>query len=1292
MKCPQCHLENRENNQFCEQCGAPLEKEFKSRCPECGRAIPDDARFCPGCGRQLDLTSSTGEAADSDLPPSPGERKPVTIFFADIVGSTQKAGVLDPEEWREVVSGAHERVSDAVTRYGGTIAQLLGDGVLAFFGAPSTHEDDPERGVRAALNLQESIQAYAGELAGYIDDFAMRIGIHAGTVVLGKLGSQEKSEYLAIGDAVNIASRLEGIAQPGQIVVSDQIARRVRRLVELDDLGPAALKGKDEPVHAFAVRGLRSVPSRVRGLETARNVFVGREAELHELRQALVNLCCGHGQIWFIQGEAGIGKSRLVDEVRRNPPGPSEDREPCLCSLEEIRWIEGRAPSYGVGLSFWLISQLLLSDLGLTDGTPSPRLRASLRKRIGALFGDQSEKIEPYLCRILGLKLKSHQADRLRELGSETLRHETFQSIESYFEAAAKETPVVLMLEDLHWADASSLEVLEQLLSITDRAPMMILGLMRIEDQHGSWDLKMHAQTNYRHRYRELQLAALYAQESRDLLSKVLGEGIEDSKVADLVLAKAEGNPLYLEELLRHLLERNLIALVNGTWHPTARLERVGIPDTLQGVLLARIDQLEEDVQRTLQLASVIGRSFLYRLLELISDANLELQSHLSRLQRADLVREKSRLPELEYMFKHAMTQEAAYNALLLDQRQQFHLKVAEAIETQFADRIEEYYGLLAHHYTSAGDRSKAIEFLTKAADQARLQDSLLEAKQLLSQLLELLEDTDQQELRARTWLKLALVHQTDFEFENAHQAYEEAFRLTKSMQEEQSGEARSKSFPGNEEFRIPVRDIYMALDLNDFTFLMSNYVRYCVLAGLVWIDAELNLVPHAARSWEVLEGGRRYVFHLRDDLFWSDGRQLKAGDFTAYWLWQLEHKRLESWSWLADVEGAEAFRRGDSDDPGQVGIHALSDTTIEIRLAEPLAHFLFLIAYHGFPAPSDLLAAHGEDWWRPPHGRYCGAFKITNVSSEEWVLSRNPFYFRQTGGNVATIRFLMTKRDHEDRDLYLSDQVDTCFGDPAKIKETPRQDEELHFSPPRLTTWVMLLNPQKFPTNMPSVRKALAQAVEKTGVPHPVEVGNPPADGGIVPPGLPGHSPELAFKMDLHPAGETIHEASRSSRKPIDHIVVASPDGLSPFLQSIIQPWTDELNLVVDSLPIRFGETYTPAEISPHLYWVGWGADYPDPHNFLVDLMMVHYSRLGWSDATLSSMIDLVRGAQDRKARLDLYRRIDRYLVHDAALVIPVLYGGRQAYYLKPWASGYVAYPTGPYDPTHVTISGRPE
>lgn len=655
-----------------------------------------------------------------------GERKHVSILFVDIVGSTSIAEKLDPEEWKEVVIGVHRRVGEAIYRYEGTIAQLLGDGVLAFFGAPVTHEDDPLRAVRAGLDLLESISQYRDELSGYIEDFQVRVGINTGTVVIGNIGSDMHMEYTALGDVVNVASRIESAAYPATVLVSEETARLAEAEIEFKDYREISAKGKSEPVKVFEVIGLRDAQERPLEVTDLQSAFVGREKELDQMQDALLSLSSGRGQVVAILGEAGIGKSRFMEEARARSAQnynmkPAEiESESLLVPPSELRWLVGRSLSYGESLSFWVITQLLLADLGLSEGTPEARIEIALHKRIKELFDTQAADLLPLITHLLGLKLEGGSAEIINNMSGEALRRQTLEAVNAYFGRMAEEQPILLVFEDMHWTDPSSIQTLEKLIELTDLLPLMILCVMRIEKEHRSWKIKLLAETDYAHRYTEIILRSLTQGESTQLVDGLWGLSDLPTEIHHLLMSKSEGNPLYLEEVSHHLVEQGVLVQRNGKWQVAEKASEIGIPETLQGVLLARIDRLAEDVRRTLQLASVIGRSFLYKVLGAISEDEEELDTHLTQLQRADLIHENSRLPELEYVFKHALTQEAAYNSLLIERRTEFHRLVGAALENLSLEQADEFIGLLAHHWDRAGDVEKATKYLLLAGDRAR--------------------------------------------------------------------------------------------------------------------------------------------------------------------------------------------------------------------------------------------------------------------------------------------------------------------------------------------------------------------------------------------------------------------------------------------------------------------------------------------------------------------------------------------------------------------------------------------
>jgi len=1229
---------------------------------------------------------------------SEGERKPVTILFTDIAGSTSIAERLDPEEWREIVSGAHRRVSEAVVRYEGTVAQLLGDGVLAFFGAPAAHEDDPARAVRAALDIQAAMTDYARDLRGYVDDFAMRIGIHTGEVVVGDIGSAEHAEYLAVGDAVNLAARLQTAAAPGKVLLSESTARLVRGSFELASLGEITVKGKTAPVAVFEVVGPLAAPARSRGLAVLRSPLVGREADLATLTGALEGLCEGHGAIVALLGEAGIGKSRLVEEAHAWAEGN-------LC--QPPGWLEGRAISYGAALPYWTITQLLKADLGLSDGDPEVRARVALRRRLNALFGTQAAEVYPYLAHLLGLKLEGEDAGRLAALDSETLKYQVLVCIRRYFASLAEREPLVLVCEDTHWADPSTLDALGELLALTDHVPLLLLLVGRSERGHGSWRLKVRAETEYAHRYAEVVLRPLAESDSARMVDNLLaapegrGEALHPGPVSirpggpdettsgngglpgsasplhdasplrRLLLDRAEGNPFYLEELVASLVEQGVLARrgEGDDWQLKGPIESLSIPDTVQGVLLARIDRLEEDVRGTLQMASVIGRSFLYRLLKAVAEAERQIDRHLVILQRADLVREKAVRPELEYIFKHSLAQEAAYHSLLLERRREFHRRAGEALERLFADRQEQFYGLLAHHFDLAEQvedpagscgRERAVHYLIAAGDKARLDDALVEAARFYRRAVERLEAAGDAEGASRTWLKLALVHQAEFDFAAAHGAYERGFALG-----QRASRRTSRSPDEGVVLRMSSYAPVGGLDPGRATWQGEGDLVQQLFAGLAEVDAELNVVPHGARSWEVLEDGRRHRIYLRPDVCWTDGSPVTAHDYAYAWLRNLDPQVATAEypaCLLDDVVGARAYRLGQLRDPEQVGVRALDARTLEVRLEQPLAYFPYLLTDPiTFPLPRRVIERWGEAWWQPEHILSNGAFRLAHFEPGHVVLEHNPLYFGEGTGNLAGAEYLAIPDETERLARFRRGDLDLALS----LLEIP---EDLASCPQHslgLDTWYLILSPQP-PLDDLHLRRAIAMAIDRQSLAE--FLGACPATGGLIPPGMPGHTPGLALPYDPEQARRQLAEAGypEAGGLPPLRVQYYMPKIGAAVAQSLREALAVEVDLHL-IVPANLLEDVGGSQ----LLLDGWLADLPDPDNFLRHSTVLPVLRkAGWQDPELEALLERAAHTPDRAGRMALYRRADRRLVAEQALVVPLTYAPVKEL-SQPWVLG---------------------
>ena len=776
MTCSNCQTDNRDSARFCKRCGFWLLPD----CPFCNTPLPEAALFCDHCGRPINafaipptqrhVASQTGVSDLRSRPPSPqapfpalhqfipsdllakleqsrrsgameGERRIVTMLFCDIKGSTEAAQHLDPEVWTELINAAFEQMIRPVYDYEGTVARLMGDGILAFFGAPLAHEDDPQRAVLAGLDILKGFQSFGAQHGTPV---VPRIGINTGLVVVGAVGSDLRMEYTAMGDAINLAARMEQTALPGTVQVAEETYRLVAPLFEMEALGGIEVKGRLEPVRAWRVLGSKLQPGRLRGFDGLSAPVVGRQREIGLLTQAVADLRAGRGQVITLIGEAGLGKSRLVAEVKAM--WEAGQAIPDVPQNPWPRWCESQGISYDTSNPYVQFQQQLRCLSGGAGQEGVGENQRSLERIVDRLPPDQQSGARAVLGRLLALS--SGQAGPLLADG-ETFRGELYQAVRHIWQTWGQEGPAICVFDDLHWADAASVDLLLHLLPLTETLPLLFLCVFRPDRHAPGWQVKAFCETSLAHRYSEIALQPLDASQSDALVQSLLGQtlGRADSAAATLpealrkvIVDKADGNPFFVEEMVRSLVDNKvLVRTDDGGWQvaDAMDLDQLAVPDSLQSLLTARIDRLEEEVRQTLQLAAVIGRRFFHRVLALVAEAAEQLDQQVLVLQRAELILEAARQPEMEYVFRHSMTQEAAYNTILLRRRREFHRRVGEAIETLFGERLEEFYPVLAHHFHRAGD-PRALHYFTLAGDTAFGLYAIAEALTHYSHALEL--------------------------------------------------------------------------------------------------------------------------------------------------------------------------------------------------------------------------------------------------------------------------------------------------------------------------------------------------------------------------------------------------------------------------------------------------------------------------------------------------------------------------------------------------------------------------
>ena len=742
MKCPKCQLENPEGQRYCGACGTKLERI----CPGCSFANPPQYRFCGGCGTSL--VEAAPLALDPSRPASytpkhladqiltsrsavEGERKIVTVLFADVASYTALSEKLDPEEVHQILDGCFQILMAEIHRYEGTINQFTGDGVMALFGAPLAHEDHAQRACHAALAIQKAMASYGERIRReYGLPFQLRIGLNSGPVMVGKIGDDLRMDYTAIGDTTNLASRMQSLAQPGSILASSDTYRLARDFFSFESFGEIPIKGKEEPQLAYQLLASSEVATRL-AASAAKGLtrFIGRTRELQSLQEAYVKVQSGSGQVVGIVGEAGVGKSRLLWEFRSLPP-------------KGLLYLEGRCLHYGGSMAYLPILDILRSYFEIQEGDREVPIKRKVSEKVLSLDASL-QHILPPLQELLSLKVDD---ESFLQLEPRQKRERTFEALRDLLIRHSQSQPLILAIEDLQWIDKTSEEFLSYLIDWLAKAQILLILLYRPEYTH-PWGSKTH--------YTKIGLDQLPLSQSAELVQAILEGGEVAPELRQLLLDRAAGNPLFLEELTHSLLENGSILKQDHRFILSQKPSDLQVPDTIQGIVAARMDRLEENLKRTMQFASVIGRDFAFRILQMITGMREDLKSHLLNLQGLEFIYEKSLFPELEYIFKHALTQEVAYQSLLLKRRKEIHERIGKAIEDLYGERVEEFYEVLAYHFEKAGVTDKAVKYLDLAGQRAVRLSANEEAIASFNRALELLQTLP--EARTRDEQELAL-------------------------------------------------------------------------------------------------------------------------------------------------------------------------------------------------------------------------------------------------------------------------------------------------------------------------------------------------------------------------------------------------------------------------------------------------------------------------------------------------------------------------------------------------------
>jgi ABC-type transport system substrate-binding protein/class 3 adenylate cyclase len=1147
---------------------------------------------------------------------SSGERRIVSVLLVDLADSTTIGERLGPERSKFLFDEIVRLLASEVKRFGGIVAQFTGDGLYALFGAPSAHEDDAERAVRAALAMQAVLAGYAKEVAeAYGVEVAARVGVNTGPVVLLAGDASPEERYNALGDTVNTAARLQAHAGSSGIAVGPVTASHVEAVFELELVGPLELKGKTESVTAFRVVGERARAAR------RLTPWVGREHEVAVLDAVFSDLSQGRGAIVAVIGEPGIGKSRLVFEVRTR----WQDR---------VRCFEAQGVSYAQDVPYYPVRELLRGFLGLGVGDPEARVRLELKAQLAATLGEQADSRYPFLASLLGLVLEEDARDRLRDLARDSVQRQTHEAVVELARALSQEHPLGLVLEDLHFADERTLELVEELLSLADEEAVAVLLLYRSDPDLRSWTLGEAARRHYPHRFRELELDALQPEDGARVAASAT-EGDLPAELAAQVAERAGGNPLFLEEAARDAVESG-----DGDAVPRA------IHETLQ----ARLDRLAPETREVASIASVVGRSFGLPLLERLVPSQ-RLRPALSELQRLDLVVEERRRPTPEYRFRHGLVQETAYSTLLQERRRDLHRIVGTALEQVQSDELSEAYGLLAHHFAEADEPERAARYLLEAGNAARAVYADEEAIAHYRRALSFLDRLGQTAAARAVLFKVALAHHLAYDFEAADAAWTEAFQRPEPppVQLEPSEPLETTGFEPQQ---------WVAG--YGYDHVSWSFGPNC-FRGLLRFAPGLDVVPDLAEWISVSTDGCAYVFRLREGLRWSDGERLTAGDFEfAYRV--MREQKVPSAHLLAGVAA-----------------RARDEQTLELRLDEASGYMLYLLSQLAFfPWPRHQVEALGQRWNEPAPLVGNGPFVVQEVDEERAKLGVNRFWHGSRGNvNAIGVRFLGPIAAVDE---WRAGGLDYLF----LARHFARHFEfehavDTHALPVPLLSLQYLGFPHRPPFDDQRVRKALAHGLDRTQL--VAGTGNFPAQGGILPPAMPGHSHDLALAHDTALARTLLAEAGYPDGRGLPELRLVHPQlGVQDFLRAEIEArWAGQWR----ELGVRIRQEWVPFEqvrlaLSRNAsFWEwGWVSDYPDPHG-VIGILLAHQLMPVQYSEDVRGLLDQAQTLRSRDDRLQLYRDADRKLVAEEVRIVPTFYDRWHVLH-RPWVRGLWAHPLG--------------
>jgi class 3 adenylate cyclase/tetratricopeptide (TPR) repeat protein len=833
MNCPSCQSVNEERQKFCRTCGARLQ----TNCPGCGNDILPSDRFCGECGLKLVIQKESAKKGEKIV----SERKLITSLFADVSGYTALSERLDLEEVKELVNKIFGEIAQAVIKYEGHIEKFGGDEVMALFGVPRAHEDDPVRAVKVAGEIHKVLHRISNRVQETVGQpLAVHIGINTGFAITGQFDFDKMAAPHIAGDAVNVASRLCNLARPGETLVGQDTYEQAKGFFDFEPQPPVEVKGKTLPVKAYRLLSSRELPSKRNRISGRQATLIGRQREMAVLTQQLARVQDGETySAVAIFGEAGTGKSRLLEEFK------------ATLDLKKVKWMEGHAYAYTQNISYYPLINLIKRDLEIEEGDTPGQMMAKLEARLEGL-GDLQRDLAPYFGGLLSLRYPV-----LAEMSAEFWRAHLHKAVQEVLRAQAKESPVVICFEDLHWADPMFLNFLRA--AVLEKVPRVIL----LYTYRPPFELFSRDEISLMgESYQEIQLKDLSVAEIQEMLESILGTDEVSEDLRRFVREKMGTNPFYLQEMINSLIESGILQLYNGRWSLTGAIDESAIPSSIHAVIAVRVDRLEGTVKHLLQEASVIGRTFPYEILKRVSRNADNLDSHLEKLQDLSLLHRSSHL-EQEYEFKHALIQEVVYSNLLRRDRQAMHQQIGLAMEEFFADRLPEFYETLAFHFRHSDlaqkDLSqKAVHYLRESGRKSLQKYAVQESHEYYQKAFQILEQFrgDSEEEK---WLLIDFLNEWARVFH--HRADFKEFTKLFLEYQEMAGSLSDKATLGiflswlcitlfctgkaKESYQYTLRALQLGREAKNLTALGLAY------ANLIWCCAELKLLEQGIQYGE---------------------------------------------------------------------------------------------------------------------------------------------------------------------------------------------------------------------------------------------------------------------------------------------------------------------------------------------------------------------------------------------------------------------------------------------------------